>query len=393
MGEECRYFGGVLVCSAALFWINLLGVFMRRIKHWQILAMVVGMGGWIVNVGAVDYGNLTVPAGTTKVVNQDDTMTSFMVRGQMDNYSSFPSYLGTGADEYGNGPNGVYAGGTINNFGNLVVNSNGLDSYGGKIVNKPNASIVLINQGYIDMYGTGTSVFENEGNLSVLNGGFLTAGVMRGTFKNSGRIYMDTPQRGCSNGSAILLFQNLGTFEIAADSICDFGNNPMTTRNKTNYSQNNGLIKVNGVFGAHVMQFFAGELSGKGTVRGGFLGDSLWGVTVAPGDPVGTLTLAPTSGQLACQGCTINIDVAGNKSGDYSQLNVVGHLDIDPWVLNVRLRGNYVPTVGARFVIVTASNGVIELIPEENRISLPALPNNRTWSVVNEGNQIVLIAN
>ncbi|MBV9241378.1 MAG: Ig-like domain-containing protein, partial [Acidobacteria bacterium] len=122
--------------------------------------------------------------------------------------------------------------------------------------------------------------------------------------------------------------------------------------NSNNYSGptsiNGGKLFVNGTIPASsaVTVGAAGTLGGSGTVAGTVLVNG----TVAPGNSPGTLN---TGSVTFGSGSNFNVEIGGNTTGNYDQLNVTGTVDLSGSpTLNLSAYSGYVPQVGDVYTIV-----------------------------------------
>jgi hypothetical protein len=214
--------------------------------------------------------------------------------------------------------------------------------------------------------------------------------IFKGIIKNSGSMLIDrnVGSNICMSMGGVGNFINEGVFEIAGGSLCHFAENPATKFLKTTYIQNAGETKVNGSFSAHQVTLNKGVLSGNGNLAG-TISPVANAVTIAPGAPVGTLTINPDNSQLQCSGCSVAIELSGATTAD--QLHVNGDFNIDGGNLNVQLLDGYVPAPGATFTVITANS--VNFNGAAPTYTLPTLPNGRTWNVQNTGTEVVLTAN
>lgn len=271
----------------------------------------------------------------------------------------------------------------INHSGMLLTSKASIGS-NGTLTNSPAGQIVTTDA--IELISNTNSNLINSGRITVIKGTsnntpeFFT--FSRGTFQNMGVLTLDRPtgENICGLIYSPGRFVNRGRFEISKETRCDF---PL------GFEQLGGELQVNGYFvfgiGATID---GGTLSGSGLIVGDFTYQSLTGVDLAPGAPVGTLNIEPSnsSALMSCDGCSVSIEI---DRGSADRLTVVGDLSLSNWTLNVRLRGQSIPEVGKTYTIITAND-----INESNAtFNLPTLPNGRNWDVNNTGGAVVLTAN
>src|SRR5690606_11498339 len=205
-----------------------------------------------------------IPVGESLTVGYRDTLytrpnstypsgVSLSVRGSLINEGQ--------VNALNQGPRGdIYVSGTLTNYGNIFADkafSITASTTGGSIRNEPGGSIIL--GGYIDMYSD-NAYFENAGHMRIIRGlghvvsGYLqgfTAGLLRGTIKNTGMFVLDRDNglNLCLNYGKVTII-NEGIFEVKKGSTCDFGGVP-DPEGETIYRQTKGETIVDGVFGAH----------------------------------------------------------------------------------------------------------------------------------------------
>lgn len=254
----------------------------------------------------------------------------------------------------------------------------------------------------MDFYSN-DAYFENAGHMRVIRGlghlvsgyteGF-TAGVLRGTIKNTGTFVLDR-----DNGSNLCLnwaratIINEGVFEVKKGSICDFGEYP-DPEGETIYRQTKGETIVDGVFGAHKITLQGGTLSGTGTILNMPSINSSARLNVSPGttgSPFGTLTLIPEShnGYVDFSRGTIMIELGGLYPA-HDQLHVEGECILGNVKINVSLRDGFVPKAGDSFTLLSANSVTDFGVPIESRLDLPELPSGLSWQVINNGTTVKL---
>lgn len=333
----------------------------------------------------------SVPLGSTVDIYASDTaiLSGLNLRGTVNNHGLMKE----------SAPSNVELRGTLNNDGNIFFESY-INAGPLSLTNHPDGYIVMTN--YIDAYQQST--IENAGTLVVANslGDGIYLGpktepftyMFQGIIHNTGKILINRKnspgfENVCQEQNRIMTVRNEGYFEIASGSLCDWGSNPQTQITKATYVQDRGETRIDGTFGAHEIAINKGVLSGIGTIQGNFNNSLSSAVTVSPGAPLGTLTIAPDGGNLICLGCSVSIELAGNQSAD--QFHVDGNITMNGWNLNVQLRDGYLPAVGTNFTVVSAN--LIYYWGMEPTYNLPKLPDGRTWSVQNTGTEVILTAN
>lgn len=337
---------------------------------------------------ATVINGIKITAGQSVTISTTDT-----VQGSVRNS------LGTITNNGVINANGMTHSGTLHNHGIINVNHSDFLVPAGlpKIVNYADGAIT-ITSGMIHLYNS-QGIIENAGKLNITNlvgdGSDIRDDhiILRGTVKNTGILSFSrmSSTNLCNYGGQSFNIVNEGTFELSEGSYCDLAEDIDTSNGYTTFTQNNGEARINGIFGAHSININAGTLSGNGTLRGTFADDTFhYGVTIAPGAPIGMLTLAPSADNpyLICSKCSVNIDI--NDPTNYDRLNVDSDFYLNNWTLNVNLRDGYVPAAGTQFTIVSSPSLYVKNSYTSN---LPTLPNGRTWSVQNTGTELILTAN
>lgn len=322
---------------------------------------------------------LRVVPGETTFISDADTLTGkALVSGTLINYGMVKD-----ADLviFGGLGSSATPARLINHSGMLLTSKASIAS-NGTLTNSPAGQIVTTDA--IELTGIINSNFINSGRITVIKGTssntpeFFT--FSQGTFQNWGVLTLDRPtgENICGRIYVPGRFVNRGRFEIGKETRCDLNE----------FEQLGGELQVNGYFkfdnGANIA---GGSLSGSGLLVGDFSYQSLTGVNLAPGAPIGTLNVQTSGGPMSCDGCSVSIEISSDVSAD--KLAVLGDLLLSNWTLNVQLRGQYIPEAGKAFTIITAND-----INESNAtFNLPSLPNGRSWDVNNTGSAVILTAN
>ncbi|WFP51552.1 hypothetical protein PL263_05860 [Methylomonas sp. EFPC3] len=294
---------------------------------------------------------------------------------------------------------------TLNNSGNVFFEG-GITAGGLNINNSASGLIVFTD--YIDGYQT-TNI-ENVGTIVVANAVGNDSGSTSGswtpfTYMYQGLIHnagsflikrVNNPQsygggNVCEQASRILTFRNDGFFEVGSGSKCDFGLHTKTQYLKATYVQTAGETRVNGEFGAHILDFQGGVLTGSGKVVR--FPEQLWnpGFTISPGNskaPYNQLTLVPESGYFVFGEGSLDFEIGSTNSN--SKIRILGEAYIvGSAVINVKLKNGFMPSVGNSFVIVTANYLGTDDFNQSN-LRLPKLPANRQWRLDNDGTNLKL---
>jgi T5SS/PEP-CTERM-associated repeat protein len=123
-----------------------------------------------------------------------------------------------------------------------------------------------------------------------------------------------------------------------------------------------------------------GELGGDGTIVGAVIN----GAAVAPGDPLGTLTIEGNFTQDANQ---LLIELGGTVPGSFDALAVSQTAQIGGSLL-VSLVDGFIPAAGDSFTIVSAGT----LLGAFESVTLPELGPSLTWQTTQDGSELVLQA-
>ncbi|MDC7786467.1 autotransporter domain-containing protein [Rhodoplanes sp. TEM] len=223
-------------------------------------------------------------------------------------------------------------------FTNTGTVNGGLTTAGGtnEIVNQGTWNLLPTGVTSASWTLTGTSSFTNEGLVTVAAGGSATLDGLT-TFTNtaSGLISLGA---GSSLNLIGTTFYNEGVLSIAAGASLT-----ATT------VQVDGTLNVNGTVDGAVVVGETGTLNGSGTI-----GDTIVtsGGTVAPGNSIGTLTVAGTYTQWAST--TYAVEIGANGTSDL--IHATGTADIQGGTVAVTTYG--IATVGTRYTILTADGGV-----------------------------------
>jgi len=255
--------------------------------------------------------------------------------------------------------------------------------------------------GYMDFYSN-DSLFKNNGKFSAIDSLYNSnyyypepfTLLFRGTIKNTGSFLIDKPRssNSCERAEEGAIY-NYGKFEITQGSNCNFTEGS----GQSNFIQDDGELKVDGNFATHNTKINQGTITGSGSIVGlnYFIGDK---VTLSPGSPIGTLSVAIAADSLpgfsnapaVCFRCSIDIELAGASLNDRLQVTNNSSLILYQWTLNVLLREGYVPHQGDSFDIIMANAISEHSTPNYN---LPKLPSGLNWDVYNNGTKITLSVN
>jgi hypothetical protein len=281
------------------------------------------------------------------------------------------SSMGTGDIVNSGSINLVYSslsGGTLANSGSIdldaaaatigsIVNTGIIDLEGGSTL-QVNGNISNSGQMSTSYYGNGGNTMMVGGRLTNgLTGTFSLGGASDvaniGSFVNQGALYIASgatlnvtggPHAG---GSVFSGFTNTGIVNIAQNGSLGIVGN---------YTQTAGQTTVDGslnVSGRGMVNFAGGVVYGNdGTITGPIVSNA----SINIGDSLKTI------GQLYFMGNytqgpqgRLTFDIAGSQLGQYDQLNVSGHAQLNG-LLNIDLLHSYVPHLGDTFDIMNFAN-------------------------------------
>jgi hypothetical protein len=190
----------------------------------------------------------------------------------------------------------------------------------------------------------GGAVFENRGTFvlqSNMTVKILTAG---NTIVNSG-LFRKEDGTNTTTFPRDIAFSNTGTVDVRSGNLSFAGGfRPFT--------QTAGLLRLAGgnVQAPYGLNIQGGTLSGYGTITGGVSN----GGTVAPGDPIGALTIIGTYTQTG----ELDIDLGGLAPGaDYDRLIVTRGASLRG-VLRVALDNGFMPALGDNFSVLSFGSRV-----------------------------------
>ncbi|NOU13560.1 MAG: autotransporter outer membrane beta-barrel domain-containing protein [Methylococcaceae bacterium] len=242
--------------------------------------------------------------------------------------------------------------------------------------NNPTGILVLLT--FLDIYGGGNSIINNDG---LINIPYNEAGIdgypeftfmNTGIINNNGRFYVGSISN-CMNGANGKII-NKGIFEIDVhgklNDACP------------SYQQLSGQTIVNGeITSLNSIKIDGGTLSGNGNITGSSVTISP-NVTIEPGTTLGTLTI---NNNLSLNNSSLVIEIGGRAPGQSDRLTVNGNVSLSG-TLNVILANGFSPQAGDSFDILTATS----VITEFTTVNLPELPSNLNWDLQYLGNRVVL---
>ncbi|MDQ5984569.1 MAG: hypothetical protein CSYNP_00264 [Syntrophus sp. SKADARSKE-3] len=306
-------------------------------------------GGSITNNGTYEGWVLNVYGGTV------DNNSTWQNRGSLINYGgTFNNNIGATLTNYDSG--NISNRSTFNNAG-TIINSNGrtLENFSGTFTN----SGTITNAGILT--NKAAAIFANTGILT--NNGSLTNA---GTINNTGTFTLALGSTYNFTGGTL---NNTGTFTLNRDFT--FGaaqagtinlnaggtlQNYATLTNDEGYNQNNAGSIVNnanatfinnGILSGSGSIINAGLLKGSGTIMGSTTNRG----TIAPGNSIGTLTIAGNYTHTA--GAIYQVEV--NAAGQSDKLNITGTATLLGGTVAVLPQAG-IYNMNTRYTILTAGN-------------------------------------
>jgi hypothetical protein len=227
---------------------------------------------------------------------------------------------------------GVSGGVSIGSNVVLFLSGTGDKSVGGRLNN--NGTFAWIGSGHFDMMDE--SVFSNGGNFLVQSNMSVRV-VSEARFENSGLFSKEDGPNTITFPYGIT-FSNTGTVEVRSGTLAF---------SFPSFTQTAGLLRLAGgnVQAPWGVNIQGGKLAGYGTITGGVFN----GGAVAPGDPIGALTIIGTYTQTG----ELDLDLGGRAPGvDYDQLIVTGRASLRG-VLRVALDNGFMPALGDNFSVLS----------------------------------------
>jgi hypothetical protein len=306
-------------------------------------------------------GNVTMSGGTSNVAGTYDIegITNFTggVLNLNSDAASANANLLNGGTLAGTGIFTVtgtlnWNGGIMDGTGITHVPTSGTLNVGGVASNKYLRQRTLNMGGvaYTNGTGTGTLFLGNGAVLRVMagatfnlaNNDHIQAESGLAPVLNNDGTFRKSAGAGISNvGSGAMVFNNNGTVDVLS-GVINFG---------PNFNQQSGMLRLNGgnasIVTNGVFNLLGGALTGAGIVTGTVAASG----EVAPGLPVGILTV---NGALRLgSSADVNIEIGGSTVGTgYDQIKVLGAATLSG-TLNVDVINSYVPNIGDNFPVIT----------------------------------------
>ena len=287
----------------------------------------------------------------------------------------------------------IQARGSMNNSGNIIVNSpptggSGRVRYSNSLNNLPG--------GLVEIYDVAsfTEVFNAQGATIRQFDGFVQGSIFGGTFTNEGLLDILGSSFIVRNG-AVIINNPTGVINNGGFMNVGFANGTITnlgTINNTNslgarsssgtgvITSTNGTINNDGVIfetGDSELNFSATTLSGSGGVFGGQFSSALSNSTP------GTTTI---NGPLINSGKVL-VRINGTTSEDFSVIEVLGTANLTGTTLEGFIPNSYLPSIGDEFEILTATGGVTGTF---SATELTDIGPDLDWEVTYEANRAVL---
>lgn len=365
----------------------------------------------IQNVVFNNPGTVDVQTGTLRLTNTGTSTGTFVVAAGAKVEMASGSHTLDGADQTGDGSlrltgatvsivnevtatnialaSGVLTGAGLLSCGNTLTWTSGLMSGGGETRIEETATATL-SGGFLK--SAQQRVITNEGSLDWLDGGTLDLS-NGATFINIGsfKVLSDAVVN-FSFGSPVV-FINLGVFtKLNSGGETQFVGVPLnnsgtiqvqtgTLRVFSPYTQTGGSLLVSGgatFRSTPTINLQGGVLGGSGTVNGSVQNT---GAVVAPGAPIGLLTI--TGNYTKTAGGTLTIEVGGTAAPQYDRLAVNGNANLGG-TLRMQPVNGFLPQVGQQFTVMTygARTGQFASVVGPGQYTVTYNPTNVTLTVL-----------
>ena len=202
----------------------------------------------------------------------------------------------------------------------------------------------------------GTSRIEVFGNGRLDISPHNAPGVTIGSIEGSGNVFLggNNLTVGSKNLSTTFsgVIQDGGANAGSGGSLTKIGSGTLVLAGANTYTGNtninSGVLQVDGSITSNTFVNHGGTLAGAGTVIGNVTNNRRG--TVSPGDSPGMLTV---NSYVQMSGSTLQIEIAGPNTGQFSVLDVLGNATINPnGLLDPVLQDGFVPTVGESFTFM-----------------------------------------
>jgi autotransporter-associated beta strand protein len=310
-------------------------------------------GGFSNNIGS--FGG---PGGTTEFFDSSSAANSVFTNdgGLATNAGSgHTSFFGNATAANGSFTNnaatvsGAFGGATLF-FNNSTAGDATLIANGG-LGRGPGGTIY-----FYDHSTGGTSQVEVFGNGKVDISGHDNSGVTVGSIEGDGNIFLGKRRLTVGSNNLSTTFAgviqdgNQYGFGDTGGSLIKIGSGTLNLTGANTYTgttrANGGVLQVDGSITSNVFAQ-GGTLAGTGTVHGNVT--NRFHGTVSPGEAPGTLT---TDSYTQGRNGTLQIDIAGPNTGQFSLLDVLGNANLGG-VLDPVLTSGFTPTIGEQFIFLT----------------------------------------
>jgi autotransporter-associated beta strand protein len=202
----------------------------------------------------------------------------------------------------------------------------------------------------------GTSRIEVFGNGRLDISPHSAPGVTIGSIEGSGNVFLGRNNLTVGSKNLTTIFsgviQDGGANAGSGGSLTKIGSGTLVLAGANTYTGNtninSGVLQVDGSITSNTFVNHGGTLAGAGTVIGNVTNNR--GGTASPGDAAGMLTV---NSYAQMSGSTLQIEIAGPNTGQFSVLDVLGNATINPnGLLDPVLQDGFVPTVGESFTFM-----------------------------------------
>lgn len=320
--------------------------------------------------GVVNLNSTNIAGGTSPIrlnTGVANVIADSTVGGPIDCAANLTINSGTQLSISGGTASVSLSGGALTNHGILNIGA-------GLLTNATATAYSLGGDGAIALAGGALAGAHGFSNTCTLAGD----GQVNAPFSNSGTVNANVNGATlvlAGAGSGSIVNTPTGRLESAAGGTLSLPN----AANLTNQGTiNAGLASLVAALGGP-LNVGTGTLSGSGTVAGDVTNEA---ATVAPGGPLGTLTI---DGNYSQAGGTLQIELGGAAAGQYDSLAISGAANLGG-TLQITIANNFQPTPGQRFTILSAGS-------VNGKFAQVTGPAGKHWSIqYNAGSVVVSIA-